>query len=294
MKKLIRVIVAVIALLSLTTSVAFMNMPAERQPNNQKITQQQKKQQQKKNQQKKKVVQSKAPATDMFASLRDDANRLSANDRAQILATLKAIEEKHKIRCAVVYTTNLGGMEIGKYANSLIDKYYNDGERGNIVLVINPQSRKYYFSTDNKMRKIILDGDKHGVGYLKKAFVPALKKNKWAKAANDYAKCVDELNTYFEKEGKAYDPADEFNFIAAAIAAVLAAIAAYCVRKYLIGTMSNVAPAKTAKEYLVKDSININQSNDVYLYTTTTVTHRESSSSNDSTDSSHGGGGGSF
>ena len=292
MKRLFRIIIAVVALLSVTTSVAFMTPTAEKTQRQIKLSEQQNNKQ--KQTVKKKQIQAKQQAVDMFASVRDDAALLSVNDRRMLESTLKALEEKYKIRCAVVYTSNLNGMEIGKYANSLIDKYYTDGENGNIVLVIDPKSRKYYFSTDNKMRKIITDGDKHGVGYLKEAFTPDLKKNRWFQAANSYAKCVDEMNDYYIKNGKPLDPADDFNIIAAVIAAAVAAIAAWAVRSNMIASMSNVAPAKTAKEYLNHDSISITESTDTYLYTTTTVTHRSKSSSNDSTDSSHGGGGGSF
>lgn len=292
MKKLFRIIIAVVALLSVTTSVAFMTPTAEKTQKQIKLSQQQNNKQ--KQTVKKKQIQAKQQVVDMFASVRDDSNVLSVNDRKLLETRLKALEAKHKIRCAVVFTSNLNGMEIGKYANSLIDKYYTDGERGNIVLVVDPQKRKYYFSTDNKMRKIITDGDRHGVGCVKEAFTPALKKNKWAQAANNFAKRVEEMNDYYVKNGEPYDPANEFNVTAAIVAAIIAAIVAYAMRKYLISTMSNVAPAKTASEYLVRDSVNIQENHDTYLYTTTTVTHRSSKDSNDSTDSSHGGGGGSF
>lgn len=302
-KKLISLFAAVMALLCLTMSVAFMS-PAERQDGilqfAQQDQQQNKKQKKnlKKNQQvqQKKQIQTMTPkqTTDFYSSLRDDAHVLNTADKQAILSLLKGIEKKHGIRCAVVFVTSTNGQKPGVYANGLIDRYYTDGAKGNIVLVVDTKARKYYFSDDNNMRKMILDGDSHGVGAVKEAIVPELKKNRWAGAAKAFANKVDELCTYYEKEGKPYDPANEFSVLAAAIAAIIAAIGAYGVRSYLIGTMSNVAPEKTAKEYLVDNSVNITERQDIFLYTSTAVTHREKSSRDDSTDSSHGGGGGSF
>ena len=62
-------------------------------------------------------------------------------------------------------------------------------------------------------------------------------------------------------------------------------------RSSLIASMSNVRPAIEASEYLDKNSVNINESRDTFLYMN--VQRRAKSSSRSSGGRSSGGGGGS-
>ena len=107
---------------------------------------------------------------------------------------------------------------------------------------------------------------------MKDAFVSKLSAGNYAEAFKAYAEKADFLISYYEKEGKAYDPDDQFSFLGLGIAAVLSLLGSFGVRNYLIGTMSNVAPGVNASHYLDKDSFAVTGENDYYLYTNRIVT----------------------
>lgn len=305
MKKIISLLIALIASCTMLSSLAFMNAkddlvtiiaaqeaipPTKAKQNNQT--------QKKKLPQSNSNLQTKTPQqmVDLYASLRDEAGVLQPNEKQELLTLLKSVEEKHKIRCAVVFVNSTDGKTPRSFANHLVNNYYTDGENGNTALIIDVRARKYHFSTDSKMRKIIIDGDDHGVGYVKNEIVPPLKKDKWAEAGKAFASSVDMFYTRFEQDGEPYDPANDFSFLAAAIAAVLAGITAWGVRYSLVASMSNVSPQDTAREYLDQNSVDITSRQDVFLYTTRTVTTRSKSSrgGGGGGGGSNGGGGGSF
>ena len=59
-------------------------------------------------------------------------------------------------------------------------------------------------------------------------------------------------------------------FAKVVVTIMLAVLAFWLIRQYLINSMSNVAPAREANEYLREDTVDITYKNDTYLYTTVT------------------------
>ena len=163
-----------------------------------------------------------------------------------------------------------------------------------MVLLLSMKDRDWYISTDNGMRKMITD--KAGIKALSGKFLPALKKNNYPEAFGQYAKGADELLAYYQKEGKPYDPANAFNPLALAIAAAVSLGIGFLVRRILIGQMNNVMPALEAGVYLDRDSFQLEENADNYLYMTVHRKPKKSreSAKADSTDEDHGGGGGKF
>ena len=119
-------------------------------------------------------------------------------------------------------------------------------------------------------------------GDLKDAFINDLKKGRYAAAFTNYGNKVDELMTYYEKKGEAYDPSKEFSFGAGAVAAIISFLIGGGVKKGMIASMSNVTNAVEAGQYLKRDTFNLIGSNDRYLYTHTTVVPKAKSRDNDS------------
>lgn len=202
--------------------------------------------------------------------LYDGARLMKSQDAAEVADALKAVENKHHIRMAVVTQPSLRGMKIGDYADSLLGSVYKDGEKGSMVLVLDMENRDWYIATDPKMKAMVTNDV--GIKILKDAFISKLSGGHYAEAFKAYAEKVDFLISYYEKEGKAYDPDDEFSFLGLGIAAILSALGALGVRSYLVGTMSNVAPSVNAVHYLDKESFAVTDENDQYLYTNRIVT----------------------
>ena len=228
----------------------------------------------------------------------DEADLLTADEEKALDAKLAAVEQSHKVRILVGTMKDTGGAALGKVANNVVDQI--PGENGTIVLLLSMKERDWYISTDNKMRTRITDGK--GVDYLAGEFLPDLKEGKYAAAFTAFAKTTDEMLTYYEKEGKPYDPANAFNLMAFGIALACALILGGTIYYMLYKYESNVTFAAEADAYLNHDSFQLTQDEDNFLYTTVTRKTKEKSSSSSSgsnvstssSDSSHGGGGGKF
>lgn len=233
-------------------------------------------------------------AEEAVPSLFDGANLLNTDQAENLRARIAVMENKHHVRIAVVTQKTLDGQRIGDAADRLADMYYSDGENGNIVLLIDMGSREYYVSTDSEMRKKITD--ETGMEEMRKAFTEELSSGNYEEAFNAYVSVTDRLLTYYEKEGKPYDPADAFSPMALLAGGVLAFLAALGIRGRLIDTMSNVKPVVSVSEFLEKDSFHLTSESDRYLYTNRIVTPipEQSQQSSQGSSGGHGGGGGRF
>ena len=246
------------------------------------------------------MLLSAATALAASPSLRDNANLLSKADKAKVEQTLKKIEKKYNVRLGVVTMKSIGNKVPGEYANSLIDKVYNNGANGNMVLLQVVDQRKWYVSTDKKLKDVVVGNE--GVEYMSKAFVPYLKKNDYAGAYTVYATKAGELLGYYQKNGKGWKPEKPFPWLALVGALVAGAAGAYIYRGSLLSSMSNVRQQVEANAYLNKESFNLLVSEDTYMYTNVSVVPRsKSNDSNDdgsvtesSSDDDHGGGGGGY
>ena len=230
-----------------------------------------------------------------YPSFVDGATLVQPVDKTKLLSNLREIETKHGIRCAVLTVKTTQGMNIRDYAQAVQDKYFANAPKGSILMVISMDNRKWHITTDSTMRTKIIDDVV--TGDLKNAFINDLKKGRYAAAFTNYGRKVDELMTYYEKNGEAYDPSKEFSFGAAGIAAIISFLLGGGVKKSMVASMSNVTNAVEAGQYLKRDTFNLLHSNDRYLYTHTSVVpkaKRESSSSSSGGTGGHGGGGGSF
>ena len=226
------------------------------------------------------------------SSLADGAQLLKGSERIAVLNELGNIERKYGVRLAVVTVKTTNKVKIGDYANQLLDSTYTDGKNGNMVLVLAMDTRDYYVATDKAMRQRI--SDKGSLPVLEEKFLPLLKEKKYAEAFKVYALESGELLAYYEANGKAYDPHDAFSWTALLIALALIG-GGFLIRRYLISTMSNVAPALAASAYLDEDSFDLTEKEDTFLFMNVSrVAKAKKSGRNDSTDENHGGGGGKF
>ena len=124
------------------------------------------------------MLLSAATALAAVPSVMDDAKLLSNAERAKVVSALQEIDNKYNVRVGVVTVKSIGSQKPGDFANQLIDKAYNNGPNGNMVLLQVVDQRKWYISTDKKLKSVVVGNE--GVEYMSKAFVPYLKKNDYA------------------------------------------------------------------------------------------------------------------
>ena len=233
----------------------------------------------------------------------DESDLLSDAEEQALDAKLAAYEAAHGIRILVGTVKNTHNQVLGKVANAVVDRIVDGGANGTIVLLLAPKERDFYISTDNKMRTRITDDS--GIEYLADKFVPSLKENKYAEGFTAFASTVDEMVTYYEKEGKPFNP-DAFLFtIVTLVGALIPALIVYWfILAHLSDSMLSVRSAHEADDYVERGSFRLTHRADIFLRTTESreTKYKETSSSSSSgsyistssRDESHGGGGGKY
>ena len=249
------------------------------------------------------TVPKAADASDIGnARVMDEADLLTDAEEQELDASIAAFEKAHGVRILVGNIKDTHGQVLGAVANAVVDRIADGGANGTIVFLLAPKDRDFYISTDNKMRERITD--EYGLEYLADNFVPELKDNQYGKAYTAFAATVDEMLTYYEKEGKPYIPLDPWAIVGIlGTALLLAAIVYGAISSHLEEGMETTGEAAGADAYLSYSSVRITHSKDIYIRTSEyrrAKYENKTSSSSDShittsgSDSSHGGGGGKY
>ena len=231
------------------------------------------------------------------ASVTDNAGVLDATQVELLNQRIHNVEQAHKIKIGVAFVKSTGGQNMDKASNNFLDQNFANGMNGGIVLLVAMDNRKYEMSTDRRMLERITSVD--GIPFLKDKCKSSLSAGNYYSAANNFIDGVDELMTYYEKNGVPYGQRSHKGFdpIAAGIAVVVSIVLGVFIRSSLIGSMSNIRHAQAAIDYLKKNTVKLTENRDTFLFTN--VKRRPKSSGKSSGggghgDSSHGGGGGSF
>ena len=227
-----------------------------------------------------------------------DSAQLMSRDEAQALADkIKSVENKHGIRIGVVTLKSARGLEINSIADNLLDDYFSGARNGSIVLTLVMDTRQWHISTDAQMKRRITN--EAGIPYLQEQFLSLLSQGSYYTAFNNYVDAADQLLTYYEQNETPYDPSSGFNPMAAMAALILAIVIAGFVRSSMIAAMSNVRPANEAIDYLIRNSVKLFESRDMFLFMNVVRQRkggggRQGGGGGGHGGGSHGGGGGSF
>ena len=231
----------------------------------------------------------------------DEADLLTDAEEQALDASIAAFEKAHGVRILVGNVKDTHGQVLGKIANAAVDRIMDGGANGTIVFLLAPKDRDFYVSTDNKMRQRITD--EYGIEYLADSFVPDLKDNEYGKAYTAFAATVDEMLTYYEKEGKPYIPLDPWAIVGIlGTALLLAAVVHHAISSHLEEGMDTTAHASEADDYLSYSSVRITHSKDTHIRTSESRRAKYESKTSSSgshittssSDSDYGGGGGKY
>ena len=238
-----------------------------------------------------------APVTEEKISAQENLNS-SVVDTAKIFnksqiqtltAKIQQLEQKHKIRIGVNFLKTVGNRDLNAVANERLKKNYGDGANGGILLLVTMEPRNWNITLDTKLSQRILSYS--DVAYYNEDFYNKLHNNDFFGATNVYLDSVDALLNYYEKNGTPYDRSQEFNPMALGMAILIAIVLGFAIRSWLIGSMSNVKFAREATDYLKRESIQLTEQRDTYLYTN--VSRRPKSRNSNSSGGRNSGGGGS-
>ena len=229
-----------------------------------------------------------------IAAVSDRCGLLSAADINSLNQKIQRVEAAHKIKIAISFVKSTNGQDIIDASDNMRNKLPS-APNGKIVLLVSMDNHRYEMATDTVMMDRITQSD--GIPYLKHQIKPALHDGDYSGACNNFVDGVEMLVAYYETNGQAYvdpDAAEEESAIKAGVALILALIAFYFIRSYLIGTMSNIRHASQASDYLEENSVNLTDSRDMFLFTHVSRSKKSSSRSSSGGHSGGGGGGGSF
>lgn len=228
------------------------------------------------------------------SSLVDNADLLSPRQEREVLQVLEQVEKAHNVRVAVVTMPTIGNSSTAAFADKLVDDVYNNGANGNMVLLQVIEQRKWYISTDSRLKSIT--GSNDAVNYMSNAFVPYLSKGDYPNAYKVYASTTNDLLAYYAQNGKPIKKEKPFPNEPALVFALFGAfIFTKSVRKSLIDSMSNVNAAVAADTYLDERSFELKDSNDTYMYSNVVAVPRPRGNGHHGGGSGgHGGGGGGY
>lgn len=234
----------------------------------------------------------------------DDAGLLTESEEAQLCEKLQKIGDKHKCEAAVVTITSTGGKSHMAYADDFYDYNgygYGSNDDG-LLFLLDMGAREMYITTHGTGVKAITD---YGREKLFDRVQGDIKNGDYYDAFSEYADIVDDYYTRYE-QGTPYDKGADtfaitgFNIIGAIVGALAVGF---------IGTgsmkskLKSVRSKPAASDYVRRESLNLTNSSDMYLYRHVSKVKIESSSSSSSGGSrthrsssgrSHGGGGRSF
>ncbi len=215
----------------------------------------------------------------------DNYRILKEADRTRLLGKMQALEKQYNARIMIYTAPKTINYQARDYARSVVDYTVTNQKAVIFVLFMsNIKGQSNYYLAANKQMADYAITQGYGVDYVNNAVLPYLKGGNYTGALETYVQKTEELLSFAKKNGHPHTANDDFNMEAAVAAAFLGLLAGYKVRRSLIAAMSNVRPALEAGQYLLRDTFQLEDSSDTYLYTDTTVVPKSKHS--------HGGGGG--
>lgn len=227
--------------------------------------------------------------------LRDDAGLLSDGEYEKVLLSLDTISHAIGMDVTVVTTNERFGYSGEDYCRQ---SYGSGGYRPDgCILAISMAERDWYMLGFGEMNRCITDSAFYE---LSDGMLPYLSNGYYADAFIRYAKSVESFVNYYRTNGSAYEPSgyEEGGFEKdykvpllkrlpkiLLVAVILGGLLAFIPVLIMKGKLKSVKTGTNADRYFVANSLQLTNSNDLFLYHTITKTPRN-------TDNGRSGGGG--
>ena len=233
----------------------------------------------------------------------DNASLLSDFEKSSLESKLDSISQNQECDVVILSTNTLEGKTTTEYADDFYD-YNNYGignDKSGVLLLINMEERDWYISTCGFGITAFTDA---GIEYIGNEIKTYLKDAEYSKAFETYADLCDEFITQ-AKAGKPYDkknlPKKPFKIVLEILISVGIGVAiAFIVGGVMKSQLKTVKSKARANDYVDKDSLNITNSNEMFIFSRISRTAKPkeensgSSTHQSSSGTTHGGGGGKF
>jgi len=236
----------------------------------------------------------------------DGAELLYASEEATLAVHLDEIRARQNMDIVVVTVYSTGGYSPMAYADDFFDYngYGCGANRDGILLLIAMDSRDWWISTSGYGITALTDA---GIDYIGDRIVGDLSAGDYADAFHTFADLCDSFITQ-AKNGQPFDvynlPKEPLDMsVVVMISLVAGLVIALIYTGILKGQLHSVQRKPAASEYIRGGSLQLHQSQDLFLYRNVRKTVRQSSSGSggggssvhhSSSGRSHGGGGGRF
>lgn len=240
---------------------------------------------------------------DEYYRLNDLADLLTDSEETVLLQKLDEISLRQKMDVTVATVKDLGGYSTAEeYADAVYEfcKYGYGKNKDGLLLLISMEDRDFAISTCGYGITAFTDA---GIEYIMKQIKSDLSGGNYAAAFDTYASLCDEFITQ-ARNGSPFDkgnlPREPLPMIWIPISIVIGVLLALIIVGSMKGKLKTVRTQAAANSYLKKDSLNITESSDLFLYHTVTRSEKQkdsdsgSSTHTSSSGTTHGGGSGKF
>ncbi len=246
---------------------------------------------------------------DEYERVQDFAKVLTSEELANLNAEFDEISYKHNVDITLCFTNTLDGMTVSDYAEGLYEslEYGYGEEKDGVILVISFEDRDWYMATSGYAIKVFTDS---GIQYIGNQITDDLAYENYFEAAGCFAQTCDEFLTDAQN-GIIHDndeliTGDSDSVFPPLMWIIISLGVGLVVAFIVVGKMKSklktVKMQSSARNYQKSGSLNITESNDIFLYSNVTRTPKPKNNGNSSGSSTHtsssghtyGGGGGKF
>lgn len=231
----------------------------------------------------------------------DMADLLSDDEEAQLRSKLEEISNRQNADVVFVTVNSTGNKSAMDFADDFFD--YNGYRTDGILMLVSMQNRDWWVSTAGRGITAVTED---ALDRYEEESVFYMKYEDYATACSKFADLSDEFLT-LEAQGTPYQKPEEKSSSGLATAGVVSAGVGLATGAIGTGSMKSklksVHRKRSATEYMKRDSLNIVDASEIYLYSNVTRTYierdRDSHSGGggvhvSSSGTTHGGGGGHF
>ena len=226
-------------------------------------------------------------AASKMPRLIDDADLLTDSVESDLLTKLDSVSEKYKVDIVIATVETVGDYTPDEYINHFYDAndYGYGKNRDGVLLLVSMEERDYRILSNGLGADAISSDDIEDIGEKISSY---LGDGNYEDAFNNFIEeCEYQING--EINGFPFDFAKNL-IISLAVGFVIAFIATGVMK----GQLKSVKKQVAATEYTKKGSMQVNLSNDFFLYSTVNRRKKQQNNSSSSSGSSRNVGGGKF
>ena len=236
-----------------------------------------------------------APELSLYPYVRDEANVLDDEMEGALVAYAAELCRLYDVDVLVLIVTSLNGMSEGAYASHYYDTNGFGRENGGFLFLVDTQNRYYYLMADGEVYRRF--GDSF-LASLENAVLPYLSDGDYAGAFTKYYDRVENrLAKGLDGAASTFDLSELL--VPILIVLAISLLIAWAVTASMKRKMKTARSREAAHDYVRRDSFNLREKTDLYLYRTRTRVRINNNSSSGGSRSggsggSRGGRGGSF